>query len=116
MTIPMLIDWIMANRRGKAFAGYTREVIAQEIDDGIRSGTFRYCLRADVIVGVVCSQIKGNVFYVHDILTTQPGVAKEFIREFSRCYPTYTLAGYKPKQKKSIVFTRTNRMVNLYLH
>jgi hypothetical protein len=114
VTLGELVRFVLENRRGKAFGGYTEETIAWGIYTAARRGTMRYATKPDsreVCGIVVCdAQDDDKLMYVHDILTTEPWVLKAFVRAFAERWPEYHLAGMRYGKRMNY---RTGRFCNL---
>jgi len=103
-----LVDWIITNRRKNAFKEFPHNKIVAEIQQAIRHDVFVISHKKGVINGVACGEKNEDekVIIIHDVLTTAPGVVKEFIIHCTKKYPDYMLVGlshnrlriiYKPK-------------------
>ena len=91
-----LVEWILKNRKGTAFRGYSEEKIICEVVEGLENETMSYSLDASgQITGVVCGtkDASKKVFYCHDILVTKKGIVKDMMRVFMSLYPDYTIEG-----------------------
>lgn len=97
-----IVDWIIANRKGKAFKDYSKEKIESEIYESIFFCIFLIAIDEDNnITGVVCGDrdINKKQIFIHDILTTKKGTIELFIKECYSRFPNYTLYGNKKTNK-----------------
>ena len=94
-TIDMIVDWIIANRKGRAFSGYSRQVNEDEVIVSMCGGTFAYHAEDGKLYGVVCATKDENTktLWVHDILTTRKDVFQKFVERFLLVFPDYQLSG-----------------------
>lgn len=91
----VIINWIIANRRGAAFKGYSRNKIYSEILESVENNVFRYTFDDKGYTGVVCGTKDDNKkhIYIYDILTTTKGALRTLLKSASRDYPDYELFG-----------------------
>jgi hypothetical protein len=90
-----MADWIVSNRRNKAFKNYSREKILQQILDGVTNKTCCYVFGEHSIIGV-CFGTPDDTkkeFFVDDILVTEHGVVKQMMKYFITRWPTYSIYG-----------------------
>lgn len=116
MTLGQLVKFVLNNRRGKAFTGYSEHCIASGILRAARDGTMLYAIsdKTNEPCGVVTAYADrdNKLMYVHDILTTEPWVLKTFVVEFSRRWPGYTIFGLRYGKEKRY---NTGRLVNHFV-
>lgn len=112
MNIPPLTivtDWVLSNRCGKAFEGYTRDQILIEltVSSVLQSGIV-YSTEEDGIIGVVTAEMDHTkkLCYVQNVLAIKKGVIGGFIRYFNHHWPSYKLSGYRHGKMKH--FNRIN--------
>lgn len=97
-----LIDWIIDNRKGAAFKGYSKEKIEMELYESMFFNVL--LLSEDIdgnIIGIICGDRNLNTkqLFVKDILTTKEGVVKLFLQRCHEWYPDYTIQGIKANGK-----------------
>lgn len=101
--MPELIGWIVKNRRGDAFLGYSHNRISNEIIHAIKHGCFRVEINdKQELIGVVCGEKfeDAKCILIHDVLTTHPDALKRFWQRYLLTYPEYSLlAGHRGKMK-----------------
>ena len=103
ITIGQLADWIITNRRDKAFKDYSKEKIIDELNTCANSLSMLYVTNeSDEITGVVCCKNDSiaRVLYVYDILATKPGVIKHMLQYFLNNFPQYKLEGINRNGRK----------------
>lgn len=89
-----LVDFVIKNRRGKAFEGREIEDIIHEIRQALHQSCISWCVdKENKIVGLALGTIipEQNVFYVTNILTTRPKVMAILLDKFQQLYPGYRL-------------------------
>lgn len=92
----LLAEWVLYNRRGHAFQGYSKELIVKEILDSAGQEVFRIGLdEQGDITGMVCGNRNDfeKTIFIHDILTIRHGVLKQFMTYCFNKYPEYTVQG-----------------------
>lgn len=96
-TVEDLADWIITNRRGRAFANYTKDTIMEEISEAIYYGVFVYHCEDNKIQGVACGKRYDDdkIIWIHDVLTTRPDIIKLFMERFLLVYPEWTIKGQR---------------------
>lgn len=93
-TIGQLVQWILSNRRDRAFQLYDEIRVGAEIVDCIRSGGLLYSTNInDQLDGVCCGKVIDGEFMVYDVLTTQKGVAKKLAQQFVERYGHMRIVG-----------------------
>ncbi len=98
ITIAQLIDYIVANRKKGAFCNYTRDQIYTLIEKAIECGGMVYATNdLDELNGVVCAIAYPDKqeLFVHDILTTDKHVIRQFIAYFVTNFEGWKLQGMK---------------------
>lgn len=104
ITVEQLADWVMENRRGRAFTSYTKEQICEEITEGIWAGTFVYHLEDEKILGLACGKKyqEEKVIWIHDVLTLRKDIIQKFLERFLLVYPDWTIKGQRNKRTRVI--------------
>lgn len=117
VTLGELVNFVLANRRGKAFAGYPEELIASSILDAANERTLYYSKSDDGAVNgiVVATKVEeSKLMFIHDILTTESGVLGRFVAKFRKEFPSYRLRAWRwrstGKQKQTLVDYRTDEL------
>jgi RNA binding exosome subunit len=87
MTVGNLIDFVMNNRRGKAFNGWTPIQLADSFLEAIESNLLFYSVDNGEVVGVVHAGKFGNTIHVYNILTTRAGVLQQFVQRLTELHP-----------------------------
>lgn len=100
MTLRELVDFVIANRRGKAFENWTPIQIAEAFIQGIEDRTLLFAMENDTLVGVVHCERFGCVMYVHNILATKSGVLRQFVQRFKELYPQCRLEAHRHGRRK----------------
>lgn len=88
-----LVEFILLNRRGKAFVKWTRQEITMALLEALESGTLLYSISPrGYINGVVHgSKHDGHTLHIHNILTIEDGVFRTFVKRFNELYPGWKL-------------------------
>lgn len=96
-------EWILSNRRGKAFVDYTFGQILGELTASSKAQSGLVVHIDDEIVGVVTSVIdhEEKLCYVQNVLAN-PNVIKFMIQYFIQAYPEYKLHGIRHGKDKFI--------------
>lgn len=103
ITIAKAAEWILQNRRGKAFRDYTFGQIVTEITNAIEQRVFTYSLdKEGNLQGIVCGKRDDSKKEVHicSILTLRSGIVKDFMAQFLLCYPQYSIGGLVGKRQR----------------
>ena len=114
-TLADVVEYIMANRRGKAFQHWTRSDITLALNDSLDDGAFLYSVDGKGNINGVCHGrkfVRNNVLFVFNILTTGRGVLNNFIERFKEMFPGYRLEG---KRHDKIKIYNTDRFVSKLL-
>ncbi|HXB11900.1 MAG TPA: hypothetical protein VNZ45_07945, partial [Bacteroidia bacterium] len=76
--IKRLVDWILDNRRGRAFKGYPANKIVNEVRAAIKQDVIAISTCNNMFSGVALGERNDDkkVIIIHDVLTTKPGVVK----------------------------------------
>lgn len=95
ITVGDIVDYVLANRRGKAFVDWSREHITDSVINGMKNNTIFYALNTSnevvgVVVGIKYASIK--VVHVSAILTTQKGVLRKFVSMLNKFYPGWLIS------------------------
>jgi hypothetical protein len=103
MMLGEIAQWILKNRKGNAFRGYSLNNIM---------GQLRYCVdhfsmlcvtnEHNDIVGVVCAKInrEDKTCFIDDILTTDQEAIKVMLHVFHENFPGYRLEGFRKNKQK----------------
>lgn len=119
VTLGQLVEYVLKNRRGKAFFGYTEQQIAIDILMFAKMGTMLYDVNDnDEICGIVIADKteEDKTMFVRDVLTTSPNTLKKFIAHFKSKFPTYRLIAQRwrglGRNKAKIVNYNTDKLCN----
>lgn len=115
-TIGEMVKFITDHRRNKVFRHWTAEEIVSAIKDAIERNGFSYCIDSKgAINGVVMGwpNHEEKVFYVSNILATEHGVMKAFIKHFGKLYAGYNIEATRHDR---IRHYRTERLIKLILN
>jgi len=95
MTLGKIAEWIIKNRKGKSFEGYSFDKICQQLSDCAEKGTMLCVFDEDAyIAGVVCCEKREpNILYVFDILSIKEGTIKQMMKYFMNRFPGWTIQG-----------------------
>ena len=107
-TIGETVEWIIKNRRGRAFRGYSPFKILSCISECVDKETMVCISDPSGIVGVCCGEIRDNTLYIHDILTIRSGIVKQMLSHFLKRFPGYTLEGMVGDRKRK--FTNPQKL------
>ena len=105
-TLGDLVKFILNNRIGNAFKGCSEYEIATAITFGILDNTMLYSVdNEDNLNGVIIckEEPESKVMFVVDILTTNTGVIKSFVRIFKQRYPEHKLSAMR--KGKHIIYS-----------
>jgi len=94
ISVGNIVDYVVANRRKKAFEGWLPSEIAQHVIECAEDRSMVYAVGSDgEVVGVVTCQRfdKDKVLFVTNILTSARNLLPEFIKVFKALYPGYSL-------------------------
>src|SRR5215475_8790165 len=102
ISIGQLAEWILKNRKGKAFRGYSFEKITNELMECADASSMLCVTDNNDIVGVICCKrdIHKRILYVYDILTIRKGIVKRMLEFAAREYPGFTIEGNTKKGHK----------------
>lgn len=122
VTLGQLVEFVLKNRRGKAFFNYTEPHIAYDIYHASQEGTMLYAVNDDgKLCGiVVASKVEEmRMMYVKDILTTEPWAIKRFVKMFKEGWPEYRLRAQRwrdaGKTKPTLIDYKTNKLCDKLL-
>ena len=112
MTIGEVAEWILRNRRGKAFEGYSLSSIIRQLSYCADNNTMLCVTEGNQIVGVVCCEkhVDKKIMFIQDILTTKSGIVKRMAEFFRDNYPQYEFTGINRHGRKR-KFTSINKVV-----
>jgi len=115
-TLADVVEYIMANRRGKAFYKWTRSEITLTLAEAVNEGTFLYSVddRGNINGCVHGTRfVKDNVLFVHNILTTGGTVVLiNFIKRFRELFFGYRLEATRRGRTK---IYNTDKFVSKFL-
>lgn len=96
ITVKEAVDWILKNRKNKAFRYYSPDTIAMEIIHAIKQNVFTYSFDSHgKLNGIVCGEVRpNNEICIMDILTTEKGVVKKFMKIFNELHPNSRIIGH----------------------
>lgn len=94
-TIKKMTDWILSNRRGDAFKGYPPNKISNLIKHSLEQNVFVVSVEDGKMNGIACGERheKEHYIFIHDVLTTKPGIVRKFIEYCLSLYPDYPIYG-----------------------
>lgn len=95
VTLGDLVRFVLSHRVGEAFKDYSEASIANGIELAANQGTMLYSCNEGQVVGIVVASVNDDckTMWIHDILATRHGVLRQFISEFTKRWPGYTLQG-----------------------
>jgi hypothetical protein len=103
-----LVNWVVENRRGNAFVGYTREMIEAELLQAFEQNTLAVSYDKDGnITGVI---VACNLLYIKQILTKEQGVLKKLCRDLRSWFPRIPWAATRHGKQK--IYLDVNPMIN----
>lgn len=120
-TLGELVEFVIANRKGKAFIDYSEPEIANLILQSSEEGGLFYLTNNDnKVCGIVLATIDSNLhtFFVNDILTTDKDAFKRFIVAFKDKFSNFNIRGERRRGKEGtprLINYNTQRLVNLIL-
>ena len=96
LTAGDLIKYVLNNRKGNAFRGYSEETIAHGIILALISNTLLYAINdKGEICGVAVGRIVNKTMQVNDILTTERWVFRSFVQRYKQLWPSLPITGYR---------------------
>ena len=110
VTLGQLVKFVLDNRRGNAFKGYSEEVIASGIKRAADDGTLRYCCDEDgSIVGVVTGYVdpEKRIYHVHDIVTNKDWALPALVKAFCDGWPGFEMTACR---KGKLVYYNTKKL------
>ena len=115
-----LVQFILKNRKGLAFKDWTEEDITVNLilRFSKQEASFSINNETKEINGVVlaCANEPSKTLRVVNILTTEPGVMKTFIRRFQSIYPDFTIDYKHNEQERGYTQDKTNKLCKLILN
>ncbi len=95
ISLKELVSWTIKNRSKTAFKDYSHNKIAEEIKASIKCKGFTFkCNNKEEIIGIVCCErYDDHTVIVHDVIATQPGIIKEFMKVFLTRFPNHKIIG-----------------------
>jgi len=112
MTIYQLVDYVMLNRTGKVFDGYSPINIADTFVEAAQDNLLLYAADGDTITGVCHAKRFGRIIHVCNILTTKKGVLRQFIKRFTELHPGFELRAERNGRLKNY---NTQRLISKIL-
>ena len=121
VTLGQLVEFVLKNRKGRAFYDCSEQHIAFDIWEAAKEGTMLYAVDNDKeICGiVVASKVEEmQMMFIKNILTTQPWAIKRFVEIFQQRYPDYRLRAQRwhGKDKPKMVDYKTERLCSKILN
>lgn len=111
-TLNSIQEWILKNRRGKSFYGYSPGKILNQLLDCSRNESMLVIMDNDEIVGIACGRwLPDNVLWIDDILTTRPKVVKHMMLTFQQRWPSFSIQGLH-RTGRTRNFTNTQKLTN----
>ena len=115
ITFNQCIDYVVKNRKGNAFRGFTPEQIYATIQASAQSGAFAYVVdeATEELLGVVIGKpyLEERILHISQILTTHPRAIRELVAEFRARFPGWQLTGNRYDTLKAYG-KRTNTLCN----
>lgn len=106
ITYEQIADWVLANRSGNAFLGYSKPEIVAELMDRIDYDLVWYHATDNQINGIVIAdEIAVNgypVIFVRNAIAKQPDVIRDFLERYQKTYTDFALC-YEHRGKKRCV-------------
>ena len=91
-----LVKYVLENRKGYAFKGYSEVTIAHGIVLALISNTLLYAINdKGKICGVAVGRIVNRTMQVDDILTTERWAFRSFVIKYKQLWPTLPITGYR---------------------
>lgn len=115
VTLGELVRYVLENRRGNAFRGYSELEIASGIKLASDNGTLLYAVDKDgTLCGVITAEDKTNEneMFIQDFLATESWVFPQFLIQFKEQWPNHTLAA---KRYGRIITYNTDKLMNKIL-
>ena len=113
VTIPDLIQFVLRNRRGKAFKGWTPQQIGWRIERALNNGGLAMAVNdKGAIVGLCCAtpDHEKKVLHVDEILTTWPQALSGIIQKYKQWFDGFEITARRRGKQK---LYRTGRLVHL---
>lgn len=115
-TIEDLTNYILVNRKGKAFLNWTRQQIVEIINQCLEDNSLGYAVDSDnKIVGVICAIKHGQekVLYITAVLCTAPKLLSKFVELYNILYPGWKLEALRRDKKVTYNTDRLLKLINL---
>jgi hypothetical protein len=112
--VARLVEYVVKNRRGRAFLNWTVEDMDREFRDGILHKMLVYATdQRDDICGIVhgYADESKKQFHVANILSSKKFVLPKFIQMFDMLYPGYTLVAKRHDKIKTYNLPQFRRKV-----
>ena len=100
MLVGDLVKWILSNRRGRAFNGWSEEKIAIVVCKSIETGSLIYAVddyKNFTGVFIFVKDVDTETAETGPLLTIKPGVLKQMAKHFYKEYPDWTLLAHSKK-------------------
>ena len=116
ISVGELAEWVIENRRGKAFYGYTFGKVIDEIIECQKKDGLLIISDGPVITGVICCEDRkeAKILFVYDILTTSKKALKQMLKYCIEHYPGYIIEGLKKTGKKRTFTNPTKLLCKLH--
>lgn len=111
-----ILDFILANRRGKAFKGFSTMDIMSTIMDAAQLDGLGMIERENgklsaIAIGFPYVKCSGEKFlHIHSILTTQKGDLQNLLLLFLKRFPGFTITARR--KGKFVKYNNTPRLIN----
>lgn len=112
MTAGYIADWILENRTGKVFKGWTKDQLVVAIANAVNDATFVVdTSELGEIQGVVIAERNDDykLLHIQNILCKKPGVLKRFALKFKQLYPSWDIQAYR--KNENIVRYDTRKLI-----
>lgn len=115
ITYEEIADWIIENRKSKAFSGYSKDDIIGQIDFCVKHNSMLVIRSPETeeIVGVCCAELhhEEKELFIQDILTTKPHIVKQMMIYVLDNYPNYRITGVN-RSGRNRCFTQSHKLFN----
>lgn len=97
-------EWILNNRKGKAFINYPLQEIINELHYSATNLSGVITTDDTSITGVCTGKMNHDkhLYFVQNVLTTTPQAIRQMINFFNTAYPSYRLYGIRHGKEKFI--------------
>lgn len=97
-TYEEVADWILANRYGNAFSGWTKDNIVAALVKASADNATALTLdgTGNAILGVIlCEKQPNRVLHVKHVLTIKPKVLQKFLEFYHEYFEGYEITAYR---------------------